>query len=266
MTTKIRAATYARYSSKMQREASIDDQQRNTHERAAREGWHIVADYADRANSGSDDRRPQYVAMQAAAGRGEFEVLLVDDLSRLTRDSAETERVIRRLEFQGVRIVSTSDGYDSTSAARKMHRGFKGIMNEAYLDNLAEQVHRGQKGQALQARWNGGRPYGYRLRRLTDPTRRDQYGDPLRTGTVLERDPQTSTVVAEIFTRYAAGESCCAIAKDLNERRVPSPGSTWRRQTRRCDGWAESALRVMLRNPLYTGRMRWNTSAVRARP
>ena len=62
--TKLRAVTYARYSSKMQRESSIEDQQRNVHERARREGWSIVADYADRAISGSDSTRPQYLRIR----------------------------------------------------------------------------------------------------------------------------------------------------------------------------------------------------------
>jgi hypothetical protein len=58
-------------------------------------------------------------------------------------------RAIRRLEFSGLRIVATSDGYDSTSKARKVHRGFEGLMNEIFLDDLRERVHRGLAGQAM---------------------------------------------------------------------------------------------------------------------
>jgi len=45
-------------------------------------------------------------AMLEAAARHEFDVLMVDDLSRLTRDAVECERAIRRLEFSGMRIVA----------------------------------------------------------------------------------------------------------------------------------------------------------------
>jgi hypothetical protein len=68
--------------------------------------------YADRAISGADSRRAEYLAMQSAAAREEFDILLVDDLSRLARDSVEEEQLIRRLEFQGIRIVAGD--YDST--------------------------------------------------------------------------------------------------------------------------------------------------------
>src|ERR1700730_1714103 len=127
----MKAALYARFSTDLQRAASIEDQFRNCRKRAELEGWKIVATFADAAMSGSDANRPRYRAMLEAAARHEFDVLIVDDLSRLTRDSVECERAIRRLEFSGVRIVATSK-------ARKVHRGFKGLMNEIFLDNLRE--------------------------------------------------------------------------------------------------------------------------------
>lgn len=254
------AALYARFSSDLQRAASIEDQFRNCRKRAESEGWTIVATFADEAMSGSDASRPQYQAMLAAAASGAFQILLVDDLSRLTRDAVESERVIRRLEFSGVRIVSISDGYDSTSKARKVHRGFKGLMNEIFLDDLRERVHRGLAGQVIKHYWTGGRPYGYRLKPVLHPTERDQYGQPARMGTKLEIDAEQANVVREIFERFAEGASCRTISGELNNRGVPSPGSTWKRKVRRCSGWMGSAVRVILRNPLYTGTVRWNVS------
>lgn len=256
----IRAAAYARYSSDNQRAASIEDQLRNCQRRADAEGWTIVATFADAAISGSDANRPEYQAMLAAAGRGEFDVLLVDDLSRLARDSVEQEKAIRRLEFQQVRVVSPSDGYDSTSKARKVHRGFKGLMNEIFLDDLAEKVHRGQEGQARKGFWNGGKPYGFRLRPILDPNQTDPYGQPLKIGTKLEVNPEQAAVVREIFSSFIAGKSYRTIAKELNARGIPSGGAAWKRRVRRCAGWTGSAVRVILTNPLYTGLVRWNTS------
>ena len=153
----MRAALYARFSSDLQRASSIEEQFRNCRKRVATEGWAVVAEFADAAISGSDNSRPQYKAMLAAAVRGEFDVLLLDDLSRLTRDSVEQETTIRRLEFRGIRIVSTGDGYDSKSASRKIQRGVKGLMNEIFLDDLRQKVHRGLEGQALKRFWCGGK-------------------------------------------------------------------------------------------------------------
>jgi hypothetical protein len=46
--------------------------------------------------------------MLVAAGRREFDVLLIDDLSPLARDSLEQEKTIRRLEFHAIRLVAVS--------------------------------------------------------------------------------------------------------------------------------------------------------------
>lgn len=256
----LRVALYARYSSDQQRATSIEDQFRNCRRRAEAEGWTIVREFSDAAMSGTDASRPQYQAMLTAASHREFDVLLVDDLSRLTRDSVEQERTIRRLEFQGLRLVATSDGYDSQSKARKVHRGVKGLMNEIFLDDLRERVHRGLSGQAHKGYWCGGKAYGFRLKPILDSSQRDAYGQAARIGTRLEIDPEQAKVVREIFQRFAEGASYTVIAADLNARNVPSPGSTWKRQTRRCRGWMNSAVRVILLNPLYTGRVRWNVS------
>jgi len=256
----IRAAFYGRYSSDMQRAASIDDQLRNCRQRAEAEGWIITAEYADRGISGSDANRPEYRAMLEAADRRDFDVLLVDDLSRFARDSVEQERAIRRLEFRGLRIIAVSDGYDSTSKARKVQRGFKGLMNEIFLDDLREKTHRGLTGQALKGFWTGGRPYGYRLKPILDPSRKDQYGQPVKVGSKLEVDAQQAEVVREIYQRFADGQSYRMIAGELNRLGVPSPGSTWNRTTRRCSGWMGSAVRVITRAPIYGGVVRWNAN------
>jgi site-specific DNA recombinase len=254
----MKAAIYARYSSDLQRAASIEDQSRNCRKRADAERWTISATFADAAISGSDRNRPQYKAMLAAAERSEFGVLLLDDLSRLARDSVEQERIIRRLEFRGLRIIATCDGYDSECKARKVHRGFKGLMNEIFLDDLREKTHRGIAGQHIKHFWTGGRPYGYRLRQVMDSIERDQVGQPKRIGSRLELHPEQIEIVLEMFERYADGESPRAIAANLNARGIPSPGSGWRRRVRRCHGWMGSAIYTILMNDLYTGHVKWN--------
>ena len=51
-------AIYARYSTDMQREASIEDQIRLCQERADKEGWHVHNCYTDHGTSGANLMRP----------------------------------------------------------------------------------------------------------------------------------------------------------------------------------------------------------------
>ena len=57
MTQALRAAIYARFSSDLQRDASIEDQIRSCRDYAARQGLEVVEVYSDRAVSGASMMR-----------------------------------------------------------------------------------------------------------------------------------------------------------------------------------------------------------------
>jgi site-specific DNA recombinase len=255
------AVVYARASTKEQ-VASCDGQIRECAAKAKSLGLAIVDTFVDDGISGTRHDRPAYTEMLKAANAKTFDTLLLYSQSRLGRDSLEVERAMRQLEFHGVRIV-TVDGYDSSRDSpknRKLLRGIKGVFDEQYLETLREETHRGQHSQFILGRWCGGRVYGYRLVKITDPHRKDSYGEPERIGSHLAIDPKQAIIVREIFDRYAHGASPQTIAKDLNDRKVPSPGSVWARTRRHCKGWSRSGIWVMLRNPLYGGTYYWNRS------
>ncbi len=85
----MRAAIYSRFSSQLQSEASIEDQERLCRERAEREGWTVVATFADRALSGASMLRPGLQGLLEAASAGRFDVVLTEALDRLSRDQAD---------------------------------------------------------------------------------------------------------------------------------------------------------------------------------
>src|SRR5437762_1023929 len=71
----MRAAIYARYSSDLQREASITDQVRSCKARIDKEGWALVTTYTDHAISGSIRMRPGYQKLLKDARSGELDVV-----------------------------------------------------------------------------------------------------------------------------------------------------------------------------------------------
>ena len=72
----------------------------------------------------------------------QFEVLLVDDFSRLSRDSIETETARRRLVHWGVRLIGVSDGIDTQHEGHELLSGFKGIMNQNSNTELRKRIKR----------------------------------------------------------------------------------------------------------------------------
>jgi site-specific DNA recombinase len=83
------AAIYARYSSELQRDASIEDQIRLCRQRIEQEGWQYLHAYTDRAVSGASALRPAYQALLEDARRGKFDILLAEALDRLSRDQED---------------------------------------------------------------------------------------------------------------------------------------------------------------------------------
>jgi DNA invertase Pin-like site-specific DNA recombinase len=248
------AAVYARYSSDLQSPTSIEDQVRLCRAHADHHGWTVVATFEDAALSGfGTEQRPGYQQLLAAAlgPAPAFDVILVEDLSRLTRDMAELLLLTARLRLRGVELVGVSDGIATGRQGAKVQLAVKGLMNELYLDDLRDKTHRGLTGQLARGWHTGGRIFGYRT--VPIPTDTPRRSAPAR----VEVEPTEAGIVRRIFAAYAAGRSLVSIAHALNAEAVPFPAKdTQRGPARR--GWAVSTLGVILDNGKYVGMWTWN--------
>lgn len=247
----MRAAIYARYSTDMQDRTSIEDQARGAQRWADQHGETVVAVYSDEELSGSVPvaMRAGGKSMLDAARANQFDTLIIEDQSRLARDFLDAERTVRILEQMGIRIIMVSDGYDSRNLGREMQRGFKALMNQQYLRDLAAKTHRGLEGQLARGYSAGGKSYGY-----TTVPDLDANGEAR--GHWVKIDAVQAEIVREIFQRCADGQSSRTIADALNTRRVPSPrGGTW--AVSALYGSVERGLGI-LNNELYIGRLVWN--------
>jgi site-specific DNA recombinase len=82
----LRAAIYARFSSENQNEKSTEDQITLCRELCDREGFQAVAVFEDPAISGSSAaNRPGYQKMMRAAESKSFDVLVAEDIDRISR-------------------------------------------------------------------------------------------------------------------------------------------------------------------------------------
>ena len=239
-----RAAIYARYSSDLQRDASIEDQVRLCRDRIEREGWSLAATYTDHAISGANRLRPGYQRLLEDARAGAFNTLVAEALDRLSRDQEDIAALFKHLAFAGVRIVTITEG-----EITELHVGLKGTMNALYLKDLAVKTRRGLEGRIRQHRSAGGLSYGYEVVRVVDANGERIRGE--RRINIAE-----AHVVQRIFREFASGRSPRQIARKLNAEGVPGPGG------RR---WCDTTIRGhhirrtgILHNDLYAGRLVWN--------
>ncbi len=242
---KLRACIYARYSSDLQSDASIEDQIRLASEKAKAEGWKLGNCYSDAGISGASLMRPGIQSLLTAAMNGEFDILICEALDRLSRDQEDIAGIYKRMEFAGVKIITLSEGEIST-----IHIGIKGTMNAMFLKDLADKTRRGLRGRVEKGKSGGGIAYGYKVVKQFNSEGEAIRGD-------REIDESQAKIVQRIFEEYALkNKSPKAIADALNKDGIPAPsGKAWGQSTingnrRRGTG--------ILNNHLYIGELIWN--------
>src|SRR6266404_4000570 len=106
-----KAVIYARFSTDLQNERSIEDQIALCRAYAERVGLTVIETYADRAKSGSStiDRRAWQKLMRDADGRV-FDIVVTEDIDRISRNEADYHAVRRRLTFLGIKIHTGHGG------------------------------------------------------------------------------------------------------------------------------------------------------------
>ena len=204
----MQAAIYARYSSENQRPESIDDQISSCRKLAKERQYDVdqAHIYTDEAASGAREDRPGLGALRAAAVAGEFRVLLIDDLSRLARNTLLLLSVLEELRFHGVRVVSVADGLDTADQDATVGIQMRGVFNELQLMDLRKKTLRGQIGQKQRGFIVGEATYGYRSVAVGE-IRMDKKGRPRPEGYKMTVEPREAAVILRIFTEFADGSS-----------------------------------------------------------
>ncbi len=240
----MRAAIYARYSSDLQREASIDDQMRICRRLVGDQGWHVAEVYSDKGLSGASHLRPGFQRLLEDAREGRFDVVVAESLDRISRDQEHIAGFYKQMCFQGITTVTVAEG-----AISELHIGLKGTMGALFLKDLAQKTHRGLEGRVRQGKSAGGICFGYRLDRQVLPDGTFSTGDRRIHG-------EECAIVRRIFTEFAAGRSPRAIAAGLNKELVAGPrGSAWGASTI-YGNWRRGT--GILNNEIYIGRLVWN--------
>ena len=234
-------ATYARFSTDLQREASIPDQNRNCATEIKRQGWQAGPVFSDRALSGSITLRPGYQDLLDGVRRRAFDIIMAEGLERLSRDPEDLAALYKRCQFAGIRIYTLAEGW-----VNELHVGLKGTMSALFLKELADKTRRGLRGRVAAGASAGGLSYGYDV--VPVPEGEDRG--------IRAVNPVEVAVVVRVHTDYANGISPKSIAAALNREGVPSP---------RGKGWSQSTINGnrrrgtgILNNELYVGFLVWN--------
>lgn len=233
---KIRAAAYARYSSDMQREESIEAQIRAISNYCANNEIEIVDYYIDRAKTATNTSRPAFQKMISDAMSNTFDIVVVHKLDRFARNRYDSIVFRAQLKNFGVVMLSVIENLDGSPESLILESVLEG-MNEYYSRNLAREIEKGKTENAYQARHNGGiPPLGYDVDK-------DMH---------LVINDKEATCVRFIFN---------AIADGSTNRKVFEHCKEYGWKTKVGNDFTSSSLFSILRNEKYVGVYVYNRSA-----
>ncbi len=176
---KVKAVSWARVSTEMQAERglSIPQQLEEIREYAKEHDIQILREYHEAASAFQKrSKRPEFHRMiEFARSKKDVSVILVHDMSRFSRDSAQSKNLTNELREQGIKIVSLNDpAVDPESAAGVYLEAIINAKNEAYSREIAFHTRKGCRSNVkmrdAETGWcykNGGQPIcGYKSLRL----------------------------------------------------------------------------------------------------
>ena len=247
----MKTALYVRVSSDRQDvDLSVAAQLKALREYAGRNGYAVVREFIDEAESGRTSSRPQFRQMIAMARHSDkpFDLILVYKYSRFARSREDSIVYKALLKKSGVQLISITEPVEDTAMGRFMQSIIE-CMDEFYSENLGEEVTRGMRESAARGFYlHCHPPYGYRKIKVSD-------GGKERAK--LDIDEFQSRVVASIFEAVINGKGLIEIVKGLNSKGIAGPkGNTWGKTT----------VHKILSNEIYTGTMIWGQNSKRGLP
>ena len=209
---------------------SIDAQIRAIEEYADKNDIKIVNKFIDRAKSATSDKRPAFQEMikYCEEDKTGVSMVIVHKLDRFSRDKYDSVKYKQRLKMKGISVISVTEKLDNSPESVILESVIEG-MAQYYSANLAREVAKGQRENALRAMHNGGdAPLGY-----------DVAFD--KTYLVNEEEAQAVKI---IFDMYVNGYSYGNIIDKLNNLGY---------KTKRGNKFGKNSLHGILNNEKYTG-------------
>jgi site-specific DNA recombinase len=160
----LRAASYCRTSGEVQRDnTSIPRQQDANAKFIETSGWTLTSHYVDECKSGSkEEGREAFKRLMRDAANGVFDIVVVFDIKRFSRDGADIVRnsTFLRSNFS-IHVVDTKGQFDTRDRRKTLiNYVHAGVSEQERLD-IMERMIGGRVRKAMDGLpWSGNRPFG----------------------------------------------------------------------------------------------------------
>ncbi len=238
----MRVALFARYSSKMQDEASIEAQLAEMEAHCARQGWSITHRFLlPEVRSCEIEDSREFKSMLSAAGKREFDMLLLHKLDRFGRDRETAVKYKALLRRKGIQVRSVVENLGDSITDRLVEAVLEGVA-EWYGRNLAEETRKGHRQLVRRGFHKGGSvPFGLAVQPVEEGNATHQ---------AYIAHPVNGPIMVAVFERVAAGQRTGDVLSWVEQR-------TGQR-------WTNPTFYTRIRNPIYYGRIEYGRSRKQA--
>lgn len=187
--------------------------------------------------------RPQMLRLMEAVSAGKYEAVLCMDMQRLGRGGMYDQGfILDTFKASETLIVTPERLYDLTKEMDEQAAEMETFLSRGEYRMITKRLRRGTLQSVQNGAYMANPPFGYRKTRIG------------RLST-LEIVPEEAECVRQIFRMYADGSGCTRIEEAVN-----AMGYHGRRGSR----FNRNTIRLILDNPVYIGKIRWNkTSTVK---
>lgn len=201
----------------------------------------IVEIFNDPGISAKDMNRPALRRMLATIQREEINLVLVTEISRLTRSTKDFANLWEFLKDHNCQFQSLRDNFDTTTPAGEMILFTLANFAQFERKQLGERISNAFQARAKRGLWNGGvLPLGFDLH-------------PEKPGHLIVVEKEAD-IVKEAFITFLKEESLARAGKSLNDRGIKLPMRPRNGGTFRHVHFTIQALYRLLTNRAYIGK------------
>ena len=219
-------------------------------ELAEKRNYDIAKIHREIVSGESVASRPVMQQLLTEVERGMWQGVLVMEVERLARgDTVDQGMVAQTFKYSDTKIITPLKDYDPNDEFDEEYFEFGLYMSRREYKTINRRLQRGRIASVKEGKYLASvPPYGYRRKKLE----RDK-------GWTLEPNDEEADIVRMIFALYTKGEAAAdgsvrrlgvsLIVRRLNDMHI---------KPRKSVHWSSATVRDMLRNPVYTGKIRWN--------
>lgn len=217
---------------------------------ARKQNYNITEIYKEIVSGETIASRPVVQTLLSEVEQGIWSGVLVVEVERLARgDTIDQGIIAQAFKYSDTKIITPTKVYDPSNEFDEEYFEFGLFMSRREYKTINRRLQQGRIAASKEGKYVGSKdPYGYNRKKIEGGK-----------GWTLTVNEQEAEIVRYIFNVYTNGEidedgsvrhiGSAIIASRLTALNIPTPQGKV--------NWSSAAVRVILSNPVYIGKIRW---------